>query len=74
MPCPPISALIRCGFLLPRHPRSAKTDLMTNKIALALGLLVIAVFAADSLAGEGGLPVLLGKKLFEFLDWIAFWR
>ncbi|WP_176224410.1 hypothetical protein [Maritimibacter sp. HL-12] len=47
---------------------------MTNKIALALGLLVIAVFAADALAGEGGLPVLLGKKLFEFLDWIAFWR
>jgi len=47
---------------------------MTNKIALALGLLVVALFAADAFAGEGELSVFLGKKLFELLDWIAFWR
>jgi len=51
-----------------------KNPSMTNKIAIALGLLVVAVFAVDAYAYEGALPVFLGKELFEFLDWIAFWR
>ena len=47
---------------------------MTNKIAIGLALIVIAVFAADAFAFGGTLPVFLGKKLFVFLDWLAFWR
>lgn len=47
---------------------------MTNKIAIALGLIVVAVFAVDAYAFEGALPVFLGKELFDLLDWIAFWR
>ena len=47
---------------------------MTNRIAIALGLFVVAVFAVDALAFDGGLPVFVGKKGLEFLDWIAFWR
>lgn len=47
---------------------------MTNKIALALALVIIAVFAVDAFAFGGALPVFLAKKIFVFLDWLAFWR
>lgn len=47
---------------------------MTNKIALGLALLLVAVFAVDAFAFGGGLPVFLGRKGIEFLDWLAFWR
>ena len=47
---------------------------MTNKIAIGIGLFVIALFAGDAYVFDGSLPVFLGKKLFEFLDWLAFWR
>lgn len=47
---------------------------MTNKIALGLGLIIIAVFALDAFAFGGTLPVFLGRKLYVLLDWLAFWR
>ena len=47
---------------------------MTNRIAIVLALFVIAVFLVDAYAFGGGLPVFIGKRMFEFLDWIAFWR
>jgi len=47
---------------------------MTNKIAIGLGLLIFAVFAVDAYAFGGELPVFLGRKLYELLLWIAFWR
>ncbi len=47
---------------------------MTNRIALFLALAVIAVFAVDAYAFGGNLPVFLGRKGLEFLEWIAFWR
>jgi hypothetical protein len=47
---------------------------MTNKIALGLGLLIVAAFAVDAYAFGGEMPVFLGRKLFEFLEWLAFWR
>ena len=47
---------------------------MTNKIAIGLALVIAAVFAADALAFGGSLPVVLGKKLSDFIIWLAFWR
>ncbi|GKY87964.1 glyceraldehyde-3-phosphate dehydrogenase [Sinisalibacter aestuarii] len=47
---------------------------MTNKLAVILAFLVIGVFVADAFAFGGTLPVFLGKKMFVFLDWLAFWR
>jgi len=47
---------------------------MTNRIAIVLGLVVVAVFVVDAFAFGGELPVFLGKKGLEFLEWIAFWR
>ena len=47
---------------------------MTNRIAIALALGIVAVFALDAYAFDGGLPVFLGRKGLELLEWIAFWR
>lgn len=47
---------------------------MTNRIALVLALVVVAVFAVDAFAFEGALPVFLGRKGLEFIDWMAFWH
>jgi hypothetical protein len=47
---------------------------MTTRIALALGIFIIAAIAIDlTLFGPIHL-IFLGKRLFELIDWIAFWR
>ncbi|MDJ0820522.1 MAG: hypothetical protein QNJ09_01770 [Paracoccaceae bacterium] len=47
---------------------------MTNTIAIVLGLIIVAVIAVDyALFGSDHL-IFLGKRMFELLDWIAFWR
>ena len=47
---------------------------MTNQIALALAILVIAFFGADYLILDGAMSLFLGKKLLELTEWLAFWR
>ncbi len=47
---------------------------MTNRIAIALALVILALFAIDAYAFGGALPVFLGRKGLDFLEWIAFWR
>jgi hypothetical protein len=47
---------------------------MTNKIAIWLGLLVIAGLVTDLTLGDGSNLLFLSKKFFELLDWVAFWR
>ena len=47
---------------------------MTNRIALFLGLFVIAALVVDYAFYGGEHLVYLGKKLFELIEWIAFWR
>ena len=47
---------------------------MTNRIALILGLLIFIFIVLDlALRGPGDF-VFLGKRLFELIEWIAFWR
>ena len=47
---------------------------MTNRIALVLGLLLLAALAIDvALYGTEHI-IYLGKKLWELTNWIAFWR
>lgn len=47
---------------------------MTNRIAFALaGLLALAV-AVDALWFGGTVPLLLARKLAEFVEFLAFWR
>ncbi|GLO70197.1 hypothetical protein MACH17_17140 [Phaeobacter inhibens] len=47
---------------------------MTNKVALILALLIISAVVIDIWIYGPDHMVFLGKRLFELLDWIAFWR
>ncbi|MBJ6370263.1 hypothetical protein [Sedimentitalea arenosa] len=47
---------------------------MTNSIALVLGLLILAALGMDLLLHGTEHLVFLGKKLFDLIDWVAFWR
>lgn len=47
---------------------------MTNRIALILGLMILIAVIVD-LAYHGPDDfVFLGKRLFELIEWLAFWR
>ncbi len=47
---------------------------MTNSIAIGLGLLIIGGISLDyALFGSDHL-IFLGKKGFELIEWMAFWR
>ena len=47
---------------------------MTNRIAIWIGLLILAALAADTLIWGSEHLVSLGRKFFALLDWMAFWR
>lgn len=46
---------------------------MTNKIAIALGLMIILLFALSSVFGWE-LHVFLGRKFADLVEYLAFWR
>ncbi|CAM4139197.1 MULTISPECIES: hypothetical protein [Paracoccus] len=47
---------------------------MTNPIAIVLGLLILAALAADALFLHWNLPVAIGKRLAELIEYLSFWR
>ena len=47
---------------------------MNNKVALALAIFIAGAFAADYFYFQINLPVFLGKKLVDLMEWIAVWR
>ena len=47
---------------------------MTNKLAIYLGVMIVAAILADYMIFGSEHLVFLGKKLFTLLDWLAFWR
>lgn len=47
---------------------------MTNQIALAILILIVGVFVVDHYWLNMNLPVLTGKALDEFIEYLAFWR
>ncbi len=47
---------------------------MTNQLAIWLAVLILGAVMLDyALYGTEHL-LFLGKKFYEFLDWLAFWR
>lgn len=46
---------------------------MTNKIAVALGLALVALFALSFYLGWD-LHIFLGRKFADLIEYIAFWR
>ncbi len=47
---------------------------MTNSIALALGLLLVAALGVDFVLYGSDHLVFIAKKLFDMTEWMAFWR
>lgn len=47
---------------------------MTNRIAIIIGGLIILGILGDVLFFGTEHLIFLGKKMFEFMEWIAFWR
>ncbi len=47
---------------------------MTNLIAIILAVLLIAAAVTDVVFYGTEHMIFLGKKLFELIEWIAFWR
>ena len=47
---------------------------MTNRIALVLGLLIIAALVVDILIYGDVHVLFLAKRFFELVEWVAFWR
>lgn len=47
---------------------------MTNHIAIALALLIVAGFAADALWLHVDAPVMLAKLVDRFIEYVSFWR
>lgn len=47
---------------------------MTNPIALVLGSLIIGLVLVDILVFGTEHLVFLGKKFFELIGWVSFWR
>ena len=47
---------------------------MTNSLAIILGALILGGLALDYALYDTEHLVFLGKKVFELIDWLAFWR
>ena len=47
---------------------------MTNRIAIPMGLLIVAAILADVFLFDAQGLVFLGKKMFDMMEWMAFWR
>ncbi|ETW14677.1 hypothetical protein ATO8_02180 [Roseivivax marinus] len=47
---------------------------MTNAIAIALGLAIVAAAAIDLTIWDGDHLLFLARRAVVFLDWVAFWR
>ncbi|MFN7225367.1 MAG: hypothetical protein ACK4MS_15250 [Paracoccaceae bacterium] len=47
---------------------------MTDRIALVLGLIIVAAIATDLLANAGQALLFLLTKFDAMVEWLAFWR
>ncbi|MBU3029230.1 hypothetical protein [Paracoccus marinaquae] len=47
---------------------------MTNKIAILLAVMILAIFAADHFWLNLDLPVRVGKVMNGFIEYLSFWR
>lgn len=58
-----------CGGLC-----NAERPSVTNRIAIVLGAVLIALILVDVLFFSAGGIVFLGRRLLDLIDWLAFWR
>ncbi|WP_295314738.1 hypothetical protein [Roseobacter sp.] len=47
---------------------------MTNRIAIVLGAVLIALILLDVLFFSAAGIVFTGRRMLDLIDWLAFWR
>ena len=47
---------------------------MTNPIAVFLAVLILAGLGADLILNDGEATMVLARKFFDLIEWVAFWR
>jgi hypothetical protein len=47
---------------------------MTNKIALALGAMLVLALGYDMARNDMAGALFVARKLLDLIDWLAFWR
>ncbi|MEM1073187.1 MAG: hypothetical protein AAF665_13115 [Pseudomonadota bacterium] len=47
---------------------------MTNRIAVVLGAVLTGLIVLDVLVFDATVLIFLGKRFFELIEWMAFWR
>ena len=47
---------------------------MTNRIAIILGLMIVAGLLFDKVYYDSAGTIFLGRKLIDFIEYLAFWR
>ncbi len=64
----------RWGGSCNKEPRGALPPPMTNRIAIALVLMVAAFFLADHFFLHLGAALFLARQFAELVEYLAFWR
>ncbi|WP_198731814.1 hypothetical protein [Paracoccus tegillarcae] len=47
---------------------------MTNRIALVLALMIVALLLADHYLLHWGIPLFLAQQFTALVEWLSFWR
>jgi hypothetical protein len=47
---------------------------LTNRIALWIGLVLLAAIIADLTLNGGAALIFLMRKFLDMIEWVAFWR
>jgi hypothetical protein len=53
---------------------SAKARDMTNLIAISLGGIILVALGLDIIFNDGTAVLFVGRKLIDFIEYLAFWR
>lgn len=57
-----------------RGARPFRSAHVTDRIALALAILLVAAFGVDHFAFHSAALIVIGRKLTTFIDFLQFWR
>lgn len=62
------------GVRVAGAPAPWQDALMTNRVAIALGLAILGFVAWDLIQNSGEALLFLAKRLDKLIEWLAFWR
>lgn len=57
-----------------RAPAAAWRAVLTNRLALWIGLILLALIVADFALNGGSAATFLVRKFLDMIEWVAFWR